>query len=206
MKLNIGQADYISLGVNFTVGLCVAVLFTSILINFIESKHNEKVKREKKSIVETGTMTLFFFFFYYLIRFNIGFFPVDYLHIRVFLLVVGLFLIIFGCIINVKGRLRLGSNWANHIKIYENQTLVRQGVYKLVRHPLYASIIWMFYGASIVYQNYAAFMANTLIFIPFMYYRAKQEEELLKRQFGDYIEYQVTTGMFFPKIVKGVRK
>jgi len=197
---NFSKFDYLFLTVNMTVGLCVAALFTSILINFIESKQNRKVTKEKKSIVETGTMTLFFFFFYILIRLRLGVIKMDYLPLRTLFMFFGLFLVIFGCIINIKGRFNLGKNWANHIKIYESQTLVQEGVYKIVRHPLYASIIWMFYGASLIYLNISALLANTLIFIPFMFYRAKQEEILLTNRFEEYKNYQMKVGMFFPKL------
>jgi protein-S-isoprenylcysteine O-methyltransferase Ste14 len=108
-------------------------------------------------------------------------------------------IIIVGCIINILGRFRLGGNWANQVKIYKDQTLVTKAVYGIVRHPLYASLIWMFYGASLVYLNYAAFLANSLLFIPFMYYRAKQEETLLAKEFKGYNKYRENVGMFFPK-------
>ncbi|MGE5329174.1 MAG: methyltransferase family protein [Deltaproteobacteria bacterium] len=196
------KVDYLGLAINVIVGLCVAVLFISILINFVESNNNGKVQKEKKSIVATGTMTLFFLFFYFLIRLRIGAFNINSMPIKIILLSAGVFLVVLGCIVNVKGRFSLGKNWANHIKIYETQTLVIKGPYRIVRHPLYASIIWMFYGASFIYENYAAFFANTLIFIPFMYYRAKQEEEQLSKIFEYYNKYKSETGMFFPKIIR----
>ncbi|MBU0467766.1 MAG: isoprenylcysteine carboxylmethyltransferase family protein [Candidatus Omnitrophica bacterium] len=183
----------------FIISSCVFVLFVSILINFVESRSCNKPKKEKKSIVETGTMTLFFFVFYALIRFKIGVLALDNISIRLFFIVIGLFMILAGCYVNVKGRLVLGKNWANQIKIYDDHTLVNADVFSLVRHPLYSSLMMMFYGATLVYLNYAAFLANTFIFIPFMYYRAKQEEELLGNQFEDYAKYKEQTGMFFPK-------
>lgn len=103
---------------------------------------------------------------------------------------------------NISGRFYLGSNWANHIRIYNNQTLIKTGAYGIVRHPLYSSLIFMFYGACLVYPNYLAFLSNTFIFIPFMYYRAKQEEDLLSKRFKGYHVYQKEVGMFFPKIKK----
>ena len=103
---------------------------------------------------------------------------------------------------NILGRLSLGRNWANHIKIYSDHVLVSGGVYNIVRHPLYASLIWMFLGASLVYFNYLAFLAIAFVFSPFMYYRAKQEEELLLKEFEEYNAYQQKVGMFFPKILR----
>jgi protein-S-isoprenylcysteine O-methyltransferase Ste14 len=192
------MVDLILVIADVVIGLCLFALFTSILINFVESKHKE-VKKEKRSIVETGSMTLFFIFFYLLIRFKIGAFVVgDFA--RVSLIIIGLIMIVFGCFVNIFGRFNLGKNWANQVKIYKNQTLVKVGVYRFVRHPLYASIMLMFYGACLVHLNYLAFFSNTFIFIPFMYYRAKQEEWLLSKTFKEYSKYQKEVGMFFPKL------
>ncbi len=182
------------------IGTCLFILFTSIMINFAESS-GKKIRKEKKSIVETGTMTLFFIGYYILIRFRIGEIAVS-AHIRHYLIILGLACVVSGCIINVSGRFYLGKNWANQIKIYDNQTFTRKGVFNIVRHPLYASLMLMFYGACIVYPNYLAFLANTFIFIPFMYYRARQEEKLLSETFNEYRQYKKEVGMFFPKIKK----
>jgi protein-S-isoprenylcysteine O-methyltransferase Ste14 len=183
------------------INLCVLAILTSILINFVEAQQQKtQTKREQKSIVATGTMMLFFLFFYWLIRLKIGAIEITYLPVRLLLALTGLGLVVVGCYVNIRGRLFLGKNWANHIKIYENQTLVTADVYGLVRHPLYASLIWMFYGASLIYLNYAALAANSFIFVPFMVYRAKQEEKLLEQQFAAYQKYKQEVGMFFPKL------
>tara|TARA_Y100000310_G_C20677303_1_gene813833 strand:+ start:1475 stop:2104 length:630 start_codon:yes stop_codon:yes gene_type:complete len=182
--------------------ICVLTIVTFIFINFVEGSKRHKTKQKKKSIVETGTMFLFFFLYYFLIKFNVGLIQINNINLRVLTIIVGLILIVIGTIVNVKGRIRLGKNWANQIKIYEDHTLVTSGVYGVVRHPLYASLIWMFYGGSLVYLNWSAFLVTTIIFIPFMVYRAKQEEKLLSKQFNDYSRYKQKVGMFFPKIVK----
>jgi len=182
------------------IGIAIVVIFTFIVLNFFEAQSKEKVKKEKKSVVETGTMILFFIVFYLIIRLRIGEITFNNSLVRIPLIILGLIVIIIGVYFNVKGRLILGRNWANQIKIYKNQTLVNTSVFGVVRHPLYASLIWMFYGASIIYFNWLAFLLNSFIFIPFMYYRAKQEEKMLTREFERYKDYQRKVGMFFPKI------
>ena len=202
--LNIfSKLSNIEITVNIVVGICIIALFISVFINFIESNDRKDVKREKKSIVETGTMTAFFVIFYLLIRLRIGQFMINSFHIYFTIIIIGLCIIVFGCIFNIIGRFNLGKNWGNQIKIYDGHTLVKNGVYSIVRHPLYASIIWMFTGASIIYLNWSSFLANILIFIPFMYYRAKQEEEMLSKQFTEYKKYKDKVGMFFPRIIRG---
>jgi protein-S-isoprenylcysteine O-methyltransferase Ste14 len=187
--------------VNLVLCLCVITLFIAIIIDVIKFYSRSNVKREKKSVVETGTMTLFFFCFYFLILQGWGTIHTDF-NLSYFLLSgFGVVINVLGCIVNIKGRMDLGKNWANQIKIYQDHSLVQTGVYRILRHPLYASLIWMFYGACFVQFNISAFIATTLIFVPFMTYRARQEEALLSNRFSEYQDYQAKTGMFFPRIV-----
>ena len=145
-------------------------------------------------------MLLFFFGFYAIIRTGTGRIALEFSPLKVALMVAGALLVIAGGAVNVKGRVDLGKNWGNQIRIYGDHTFVTGGTYRLVRHPLYASLVWMFLGASLIYQNYLALLAALFIFIPFMRYRATQEEELLAKEFSAYAEYQKEVGMFFPKL------
>lgn len=182
------------------ISLCVLALFLSVFIDFMLYSRSHNVQREKKSIVETGTMTFFFIAYYFILVSKAGTLDLKFQLIRQLLMLLGTAMIIIGCIANIMGRFNLGRNWANQIKIYKEQTLVQTGMYSIVRHPLYASIILMFYGGCLVYRDILAFAAVSIIFIPFMYYRAKQEETFLMQRFPDYDKYKKRTGMFFPII------
>ena len=186
------------------IGICLWILFGAIIINFMNSRQSSSsaVKKKKKSIVETGTMLLFFFGFYLLVRFNIGLIRISSDDLNLALIVIGTLMIIAGCIFNVMGRFNLGHNWGHQVIIYKDHSLVETGLYGIVRHPLYASIMLMFYGACLVHTNTYAFLATTFIFIPFMYYRAKQEEVELSKVFKEYAQYKSKVGMFFPKLIK----
>lgn len=186
--------------VSLLVALCVAVIFAAVIIDFILFSSQRRVRREQRSLVDTATMTGFFVFFYLILQSGRGYVLPSHAAARISMLA-GSLLVIAGCAANLAGRFSLGGNWANHIKIYEGHQLVRSGIYGLVRHPLYASIIMMFYGACLVYLNVLALAAVTLIFVPFVVYRARQEEALLAQQFVEYKLYQDETGMFFPKII-----
>ncbi|XMB86782.1 isoprenylcysteine carboxylmethyltransferase family protein [Mycoplasmatota bacterium WC44] len=179
------------------ITLCVVLIYLRVYANFKQAeKLRVKRKEEKKSIVETFSMSMFFIVCYLVVVLRIGQFNMDILFIRI------IALIVFGVstYINIAGRNYLGNNWGNNVIIYENHTLVKEGVYKIIRHPLYASIIWMIYAVSIIYMNFVVGIFNTIIFIPFMYYRAKQEEKLLSEHFSNYQEYKKEVGMFFPKV------
>lgn len=190
----------------FVVSLCTVITMAAVLNSFLQGKSRESVQREKKSVVETGTMTLFFGLYYMLVKNKIGVLGHSDDGWQIACILFGTILVVIGCIVNVIGRRNLGGNWGNQIRIYKDHSLVNTGTFKWVRHPLYASLIWMFYGASLVYLNAAAFAATTFIFMPFMYYRAKQEETMLIREFPEYQVYRATTGMFFPSLNSFRRK
>jgi protein-S-isoprenylcysteine O-methyltransferase Ste14 len=192
--------DMFSFVIQLIICICVLGLFFSILIDFTLYTRDEHIKKEKKSIVETGSMTLFLVAFYLILTTKIGLIPINNNSLKHAIIVIGTLAIVSGCIMNIMGRFNLGSNWSNHIKIYDEHSLVQSGMYEIVRHPLYASIMLMFYGAVLVYRNILCFVAVTFIFIPFMYFRAKQEETLLIQTFSEYNDYIKRTGMFFPKI------
>lgn len=177
--------------------LGVMLIYLRVFKNFKDAKEQRNNrKKEVKSIVETASMTGFFIVIWLVTLFKIG----TYNYQNIYLDIVFIVVYIIGVAFNLLGRYYLGHNWGNNVIIYKNHTLVNNGVYKIVRHPLYASIIWMIYAVGVLCQNYMVFILNTIIFIPFMYYRAKQEEKELVNEFKEYKDYRKKTGMFFPKI------
>lgn len=180
--------------------VCITALILAILADFLFYNQEEKVKKSQHSIVATGTMFLFFILYYAVITSRSGQLDFQDEFIGQVLAVIGTIMVAAGTLINILGRLQLKENWANHIKIYDSHELIRTGVYGIVRHPLYASLMLMFLGGVLVYKNYLGLLLTVLVFIPFMAYRAVQEELMLLKEFPEYQEYKNSTGMFFPKI------
>ena len=180
------------------VQLCVLAVLLAVLADFLLFDRRRAVKQGKRSIVRTSTMLLFFLGYYLVIRWGWGVLTIDSQTVRLALMAVGLLLLLAGAIFNILGRLKLSRNWGNNIKIYTDHTLITTGPFRLVRHPLYASLIWMSIGGALVYRNYLSLLLTFVIFVPFMTLRARQEETMLKEEFPEYLEYQSNTGMFFP--------
>lgn len=180
------------------ISLSVGSVLLAVFIDFIMFDSKQEIKRSKQSIVATGSMLGFFALYYSVIALKLGCVRSGGL----LLVAIGTAMIVTGAVINILGRLQLKGNWANHIKIYHEHILVDEGVYCLVRHPLYASLMLMLFGGSTVYRNWMSAVMTAFIFVPFMYYRAKQEEVLLREEFSEYKDYARNTGMFFPKLRK----
>ena len=178
--------------------LCVLATLAAVLVNFLLARKSGEVTAESHSVVATGSMLGFFAGYYCLIRFQIGVIPLPVTFVALPLACVGLALVVIGTGVNILGRFALGGNWGDQIRIYRDHQLVTGGVYRYVRHPLYASLIWMFFGAALFFQNWLALAADLGIFLPAMYYRGRQEEVALRSLFPPYAEYARKTGMFFP--------
>jgi protein-S-isoprenylcysteine O-methyltransferase Ste14 len=196
------QHGFLFLIANLVIIICTIIILYAILSDFVKYHRPYESKRKINSWVETGTMLLYFFIYYLLMQLKTGRIITASKGITNLLIIAGIILVIAGCYVNIMGRRILQHNWANQVTIYHDHTFVSGNVYKIIRHPLYASLIWMLSGGCLVYSNYIALLSVVFIFIPMMYFRAKQEETLLLAEFAEYSDYQKQTGMFFPKIFK----
>lgn len=177
-------------------GFCVLSMLAAVVFNFINSGKPRSFS-ERRSPVATASMAAFFVLLYLTIRLRWGAVEIQGL---VIFRSLGLALMAFGTLFNIWGRIFLKTNWADQVRIYDDQQLVTNGPYRIVRHPLYASIIWMFYGAAIAYLNPLAALETSLVFIPAMVYRSNLEERALEEAFGnEYFNYRKNTGRFFPR-------
>lgn len=190
----------LAIAVNVIVYVCFLLIALAVLADFRAYHRRRDVVASDRSWVETGSMTAFFAIYYLVVRARLLELDVP-APWRIVALAAGLALMVVGAAFNVLGRLYLASNWANQIKIYEGHWLVTTGPFAIVRHPLYASLIWMLVGGALVYANLAGLLLSVAVFVPMMYGRAKKEEALLTGAFGErYATYRRTTGMFLPKL------
>lgn len=182
------------------VMVCALTVLLAVIADFLLFSQRTEIRQGQKSIVRTSTMVGFYVATFLVIRYRIWLVPVSSPIWSAVLDIAGLALLVTGAITNICGRLWLKQNWGDHIRIYTDHTLVTRGPFRIVRHPLYASLVWMFTGGALVYRSPLVLLMNGLIFTPFMVYRARQEERLLVLTFPEYEMYRRRTGLFFPKI------
>jgi protein-S-isoprenylcysteine O-methyltransferase Ste14 len=82
----------------------------------------------------------------------------------------------------------------------EKPEVIRTGVFRVVRHPIYTGALLFYLGAILSTLSLASALFLLLI-IRFYIFISKYEERILSEAFGkDYLEYKKKTGMLFPKI------
>jgi protein-S-isoprenylcysteine O-methyltransferase Ste14 len=128
-------------------------------------------------------------------------FPIEKLNWKIFSkwwigIVVSLVIFIPGGIIVFKGVRDAGKETLTPSK----DTQMYGGIYKYIRHPQTTGEMPMFPAFGLIVNSWfmvAILTIFILIYVPIIQYF--EEKDLIER-FGDsYVEYQKTTGAFFPK-------
>lgn len=94
----------------------------------------------------------------------------------------------------------LGANFTATIATKEKQSLVKDGPYARVRHPIYSAHTIFNSGVVLLAMNWV-FLILLVIGIPYSYRRMFNEEEIMIERFGEeYQTYMGQTGRIFPRI------
>ena len=101
----------------------------------------------------------------------------------------------------------LADNWTPFVEVKDKQKLIKTGIYKYIRHPMYLSI-WMFViFQGFVLSNIFIEIAGILTWANLYFIRIPFEEKMMIDEFGnEYKEYMESTGRLFPKFEKKSKK
>jgi len=120
-------------------------------------------------------------------------------HLPVWLGIAGLLLLVFSLFVFWRAHFDLKSNWSPSLEIRRDHTLVTDGIYRLVRHPMYLSQLLWALAQILLIQNWLAGPLNLFFFIRFYFLRSRAEEKMMLDRFGDqYRLYMQNTGGIFP--------
>jgi protein-S-isoprenylcysteine O-methyltransferase Ste14 len=95
----------------------------------------------------------------------------------------------------------LGDNFSTTLHLRENHTLVTDGPYRWIRHPMYTVLYVHLIGIFLLTGNWLIggvyFLALSLIIV----FRLNREEATMVEKFGDqYRQYMEQTGRFLPRM------
>lgn len=104
-----------------------------------------------------------------------------------------------GIAISIYARLSLGANWSGVVTLKAGHELIRKGLYRRIRHPIYTGILLGMVGTAMIRNHLRSWIGFALVFATF-YFKARREERFLKQEFGArFDEHAQRTGMFLPK-------
>ncbi len=112
--------------------------------------------------------------------------------------IVGSILTVIGVIGALWSRTVLGRNWSGYATYKEGHELVTSGPYRIVRHPMYLSIILMLIGTIVYYGSLlilVALVGFTIMFVR----RIHKEDAYMQQLFGKRFErYAQSTRALIP--------
>jgi protein-S-isoprenylcysteine O-methyltransferase Ste14 len=111
--------------------------------------------------------------------------------------VLGAVLLGVGVIIGLSGAIGLRRGLTPFPKPSPDMRLVQNGIYAVIRHPLYTSVMAVALGWALVWQSWPALLAG-LALIPFFDLKSRREERWLRQQFPEYPEYAKRVRRFIP--------
>ncbi|OJD18375.1 hypothetical protein AJ78_01619 [Emergomyces pasteurianus Ep9510] len=115
----------------------------------------------------------------------------------------GLVLIAVGQVVRSLAMVQAGTNFTHTVQSRrrEGHTLVKDGIYSILRHPSYFGFFWWGLGTQLVLGNVLCFFAYAIVLWKFFSSRIKREEKFLISFFDkEYIEYRESTRVGIPFI------
>lgn len=153
-------------------------------------------RRDKGSVfINVGTLFFAIAADFFIARRGIAIMPV-------FAYYIGLILIILGLIIRQWAIAVLGRFFTLTVQIQKDHTIVRNGPYKLIRHPSYSGLLITLIGIAVALQTWIGLLLNIFVFTVVFGYRIYVEEKALRSALGDrYVAYSKETKRLIPYIL-----
>jgi protein-S-isoprenylcysteine O-methyltransferase Ste14 len=112
----------------------------------------------------------------------------------------GVVIAAIGLALAVAARRQLAGNWSAAVEIKQNHTLIRGGLYRYVRHPIYSGILLAILGSAIAIGQWRGVLAFALILVALLI-KSRHEEQRLRQAFPDYGAYVAETAALIPFLI-----
>jgi protein-S-isoprenylcysteine O-methyltransferase Ste14 len=111
--------------------------------------------------------------------------------------VAGAILTAAGLGIAVWARRRLGRNWSGTVTLKEGHTLVRDGPYRVIRHPIYSGLLLAIAGTALAIGQWRGIAALALASVA-LARKVQVEERVMAAAFPDYAGYRRRSWALIP--------
>ena len=112
----------------------------------------------------------------------------------------GVLVTALGVGISIWARVSLGANWSGMVTLKKDHELIRKGLYRWIRHPIYTGILVAFVGTELIRGHGRGVLGFAILWLSF-YFKARREENFLRQEFGEgFEEHARHTGMFLPRL------
>lgn len=96
----------------------------------------------------------------------------------------------------------LGTNWSVTLELRKDHQLVKHGVYRRVRHPMYSAIWLIGIAQALLLPSWIAGPSALIAWAPLYFIRVPREEAMMREAFGEeYSRYMEETGRVIPRVM-----
>jgi len=196
-----------NISVNNSIAIIWLIFFaywTGEILYELATRRTKKVeKREPLAVALSSRLTLWIAVFLVLTTFAQKYYPfgASFLPSSFITAYTGLAVGLCGIFFAIWARITLGGNWSADAVLKKGQSLVKNGPYGIVRHPIYTGITIGIVGSAIAENTVTGLIAIFFVLL-FSYFRIKDEEKLMTEKFGsDYADYAKKVKAFVPWIL-----
>jgi protein-S-isoprenylcysteine O-methyltransferase len=112
---------------------------------------------------------------------------------------IGIASMLAGLVSRYSASKALGRFYTTTLRLADDQQIIKEGPYRLLRHPGYAGVLLLWMGAGLASQNWLVAGSMVILMSVAFAYRIRSEESMLLTAFGEkYRDYMATTWRLLP--------
>ena len=111
---------------------------------------------------------------------------------------IGFTIFFVGLVLALAGVISLGRSMTPFPRPHEKGELVTTGTYRFMRHPIYAAVVLIVFGWSLMWSSPVG-LALTILVAVFLNRKAAREERWMRARFRDYANYERNVRRFIPR-------
>ncbi|MEM7370740.1 MAG: protein-S-isoprenylcysteine O-methyltransferase [Bacteroidota bacterium] len=185
----------------------IAYILFAVGTTVIRTPHQ---KRNKSNIITLDQKTTLEKVLLFMVSTGMMFLPLLYMfspwlgfadyHLPIWLQWVGVGILGISLWLFYRSHKDLGRNWSVSLEIREEHSLITNGVYQHIRHPMYSSIWLWVIAQALLLPNYFAGLGGLIGFGALYFLRVSKEEDMMIEKFGEaYQDYMKVTNRLIPK-------
>ncbi len=116
--------------------------------------------------------------------------------------IIGCLIFIFSLWVLYRSHADLNQNWSPFLDIRKEHELVTDGIFRYIRHPMYAAHFGWGIAQILLLWNWIVGPSMLILMMPLYFYRINKEENMMLKHFAEYEVYKKRTGRIFPRIMR----
>ena len=160
--------------------LIFSLSFFLLILERVQNTFSNSLSRSSKGRIHQKWL------FYVLLFFYLSIVALNYMVfftrvcLDVGISMVGVGLLALGIVFRRIAIMTLGEYWSVFIEIKEAHAVIKDGIYKYVKHPYYLAVILELTGFSLICNSWIGIVLTFCLQFPLLIYRSIYEERLLK--------------------------